>query len=92
MKRVRKRTKEIMVQNTVVSRAVENEPKAIRIPTWLLEISERAQKKCGAENLSEYIRGLMLLHAKRLGIDPPQERHEEWPDWVKKTKHEVDEA
>jgi hypothetical protein len=92
MKRRPKESKEIMSPSAATVRAVKTETKAIRVPTWLLEISEKAQRKCGAEDFSDYLRGLMLKDVKRLGFKVPEETHEDWPAWVKKTKHEVDEA
>lgn len=58
--------------------------KAIRIPAWLLEISQAAIDQVGAEDLSKYIRGLMLKHAQSLCLSIPEGTEKNWPEWVKK--------
>ena len=36
-----------------------------------------------AKDFSDYIRGLILKHAAKLGTHVPPETHDEWPDWIK---------
>jgi hypothetical protein len=81
-------------QQPSVVRATEKETKAVRVPVWLLQIAEKARKQTCATDFSDYVRGVILRHAKRLGLEPPQETHEDWPEWVKKQtgkiKYEID--
>jgi len=57
--------------------------KAVRIPEWLLDVAEQSMRSVKASDFSDYIRGLILKHAAKLGTRVPPETHDEWPEWIK---------
>jgi len=57
--------------------------KSVRIPIWLLAVAEESMSSVRAKDFSDYIRGLILKHAAKLGTHVPPETHDEWPDWIK---------
>jgi ribosomal protein L13E len=58
--------------------------KAVRLPEWLDTLAKKMMVEVQADNFSDYIRGLVLKHARTLGVAVPPETSEGWPEWIKK--------
>lgn len=64
-------------------------PKAVRIPKWIDVLCGQLMKEVGAKNFSDYVRGLILKHARTLDVAIPPESEQDWPEWIKKPQKPI---
>ena len=63
--------------------------RTVRLPTWLDDVCKEVITKVGADNFSDYIRGVILKHAVSLDIPVPPVTQAEWPEWALKPRKEM---